>query len=249
MSKFVSMIVEESTEHGSDIIKEQHPQSLEIPESSSYSVIFSEKPVSYCIGIVDMVGSTQLAAKLGMKKMSKYYQHFLNFMSKIIAEYDGRVVKNIGDCLLFYFPKTLTEDRHVATKALECSHALVVARDLLCKQMQLECLPCVDYRVSLDYGEVMPMKSTGSKLTDMIGPAVNMCSKINRYAERNGVVIGGDMYEVAKHSKVFDFKEIISFPVGFRQCYPTYRPIKQLRDDCRSIAENQLLSVSITVDL
>jgi len=234
---------------GSDVIKEHPQQFLDDSEPFSYSVIFSEKPVSYCIGIVDMVGSTQLAAKLGMKKMSKYYQHFLNFMSKIITEYDGRVVKNIGDCLLFYFPKTITQDRQVVTKALECSYALVVARDLLCRQMQLECLPCVDYRVSLDYGSVMPMKSTGSKSMDIIGPAVNMCSKINRYAERNGVVIGGDMYEIAKRSEVFDFKEITSFPVGFKQCYPTYRLIKRLRGDYGVIAENRPLSVSITVDL
>lgn len=201
----------------------EQPQHLLIElESFPYSVILSEESVSYCIGIVDMVNSTQLAARLGMAQMSKYYQHFLNFMSKIVEQYGGRVVKNIGDCLLFYFPKTIAQDRQEIEKILECAHTMTESRSTLCSQMKLAGLPCVDYRVSLDYGEVMPMKSTDSKSLDMIGPAVNMCSKINRCAQRNEFVVGGDMYEVAKHSEKFDFKEVKGISVGLKHCYPVY---------------------------
>jgi class 3 adenylate cyclase len=203
-------------------IREEKPvaeMSFSEHESHGYSVIMSEKPTSYCIGVVDMVNSTQLAARLGMTKMSKYYQYFLNFMSKIIEQYDGKVIKNIGDCLLFYFPQ---KDIHMIEKALECSYAIVSAHDTLCLQIRREGLPCVDYRVSLDYGEVITMTSTDSKTIDMVGPAVNMCSKINRCAERNKIVVGSDMHEIAKHSKTFEFKEIRGISIGFKQCYPVY---------------------------
>lgn len=196
---------------------------------SNYCVTFSEKSVSYCIGLVDMVDSTKLAASLGMQKMSRYYQHFLNLMSKIIVEFDGQVIKNVGDCLLYYFPETERWQDHLAiAKSLECSLAMIGAREFLCTQMKSEGLPCCDYRISMDYGFVVPMKSTDSKSTDMIGPAVNMCSKINRCAERNGIVIGGDLYHLAKHLDAFSFRELKAYSAGFKHSYPVYQLKKRI---------------------
>lgn len=209
------------------VIKEQSERQEEC-EPSNYCVTFSEKSVSYCIGLVDMVGSTKLAASLGMQKMSRYYQHFLNLMSKIIVEFDGQIIKNVGDCLLYYFPQTIRwRDQTAITKALECSLAMITTREFLCSQMKAEKLPCCDYRVSMDYGFVVPMRFTDSKSIDMIGPAVNMCTKINRCAEKNCVVIGGDLYHIAKHLEGFIFKEIKGYSVGFKHPYPVYQLAKR----------------------
>jgi class 3 adenylate cyclase len=193
-------------------------------DPSPYCVTFSEKPASYCIGVVDMVDSTKLAASLGMAKMSRYYQNFLNLMSKIIEAYGGKVIKNIGDCLLFYFPQTCTlQNKSAIIKCIECSLAMIDTHEFLCSQMKKDGLPCINYRVSMDYGYIIPMKSTDSKAQDMIGPAVNMCSKINRCAEKNGIVVGGDMYHIAKQIGGITFKEIKGCSVGFKLAYPVYQ--------------------------
>ena len=198
-------------------------QEIEPVDPSTYCVMFSEKPASYCIGVVDMVGSTKLAASLGMLRMSKYYQNFLNLMSKIIEVYDGKVIKNVGDCLLFYFPHTRTlQDKSEIRKCIECSFAMIDVHEFLCTRMKKEGLPCVDYRVSIDCGYVIPMRSSDSKAPDMIGPAVNMCSKINRCAEKNGIVVGGDLYQIASNIEGYHFKENRGFSVGFKQDYPVY---------------------------
>lgn len=208
------------------LINEQLEKQEELVPSN-YCVMFSEKAVSYCIGLVDMVDSTKISASLGMQKMSRYYQHFLNIMSKIIIEYGGQIIKNVGDSLLYYFPKTMERQDHTAiAKSLECSLAMIGAREFLCNQMKSEKLPCCNYRISMDYGFVMPMKSTDSKSVDMIGPAVNMCTKINRCAERNGVVIGGDLYYIAKRLEGFSFKELKGYSVGFKHVYPVYHLAK-----------------------
>ncbi|WKT57643.1 adenylate/guanylate cyclase domain-containing protein [Candidatus Nitrosotenuis chungbukensis] len=208
-------------------IQEQESES----SPSSYCVVFSEKSVRYCIGIVDMVGSTKMAASLGMSKMSRYYQNFLNLMSKIIEVYDGRVIKNVGDCLLFCFPQTAAiQDKSAIAKCLECSLAMIDAHKFLCSQMRKEGLPGVDYRISIDYGHVIPMKASDSKSLDMIGPAVNMCSKINRCAEKNGIVAGGDLYHIAKQIDGVAFKEIKGYSAGFKLSYPVYQ-LTRLRKD------------------
>ena len=203
-------------------IKEQILQDIQDSRELNYRVVFSTESVSYCVALVDMIDSTKIVSRLGIKKMSKYYECFLNLMSRVICKFDGKIVKNIGDCLMFYFPKTSSlSDRAVIKRSIECCIAMTQVHDYLCSQMKLEGLPCIDYRISMDYGSVMPMKTSDSEFLDMIGPPVNMCSKINHLAEKNGVVIGGDLYEIAKHLG-FSFRQVHSYSIGFKQSYPTY---------------------------
>ncbi|MCE2506944.1 MAG: adenylate/guanylate cyclase domain-containing protein, partial [Nitrosopumilaceae archaeon] len=83
-------------------------------------------------------------------------------------------------------------------------------------------LPCLDYRVSLDYGNVIMMNPNLSATGDMIGPPINMCAKINRSAKTNGMVIGGDLYEIVKKERQFKFKTVKRYCIGFRYTYPIY---------------------------
>ena len=206
------------------IIKEQLEKEWEPPNYC----IFSAKSVSYCIGLVDMASSTKIAAGLRVK-MSRYYQQFLNLMSKVVAEFDGKIIKNVGDCLLYYFPETTSsQDRAALTKSLECSLTMIDSHEFLRSQMKSEGLPPCDYRISMDYGFVMLMKSADSNTPDMIGPPLNMCAKINRCAEKNGIVIGGDLYQLAKHSEGFLFKELKAYPVGFKYSYPIYQVTRRM---------------------
>ena len=41
-----------------------------------------------------------------LELIRKYYSKFINSTSEVVKSYSGKVIKNIGDSLLFYFPKT-----------------------------------------------------------------------------------------------------------------------------------------------
>jgi len=163
--------------------------------SADYLVAFSGKTESYCVGMIDMVNSTKMAATLGNARISEYYQVFLNSMSKILSRFGGFVIKNIGDCLLYYFPESSKANRKFGfMSCLECSLAMIESHASISKALEQNNLPKVDYRISLDYGQVMLMSANNSDSQDMLGPPVNMCTKINHAAETNGAVIGGDVY-------------------------------------------------------
>jgi len=138
-----------------------------------------------------VVNSTNITKELGVTKSAKYHQIFLNSMSKILSRFGGFVIKNVGDCLVYYFPESSKSHRRYGfMSCLECSLAMIEYHDAICKRLEKEGLPCVDYRISADYGSVIITKSNNSNI-DMIGPPVTMCSNINREAPINGVVIGG----------------------------------------------------------
>lgn len=191
--------------------------------SSEYLVSFLTQPSSYCVGIVDMVNSTKISAQIGPLRASRYYQVFLNSMSKIISEFAGSVIKNVGDCLVYYFPESgRSDNKYDFTKSIECGLTMIKSQKHISEQLVSEGLPGIDFRVSADYGSVLLMKSNVSESLDMIGPPLNMCSKINRLAEKNQFVIGGDLFEMVKKINGYRFKEVKDFSVGFKLSYPVY---------------------------
>ncbi len=191
--------------------------------ATNYGVVFSDQTENYCIGIVDMVNSTKMAAELGGSKMSICYQIFLNFMSKILSSFGGFVIKNIGDSLLYYFPESSkTNKKFGLLSCLECSLTMIERRSILCKVLNQNNLPDVDYRVSADYGPVFLIKTNNPDSFDMIGTPVNMCTKINPLADKNSVVIGGDLYTIVRQFGEYVFSEINGYSLGFKHSYPVY---------------------------
>jgi len=145
-------------------------------------------------------------------------------MAKIVGNFNGKVIKNIGDCLLYYFP--LSEDccdLDKVAKCLDCGITMIKAQQMISHELVLNGLPSLSYRVSADYGNVVIMNTNNSKEIDMIGSPVNMCSKINHSAKSNEFVIGGDFYEVIKKMEKYNFKQVNEFNVGFKSGYPVYK--------------------------
>lgn len=194
--------------------------------NSDYSVSFSENSTSYCVGLVDMVNSTKISTILSVGQLSEYYQLFLNSMAKTLSRYGGKVIKNIGDSLLFYFPESSKNRTFGYMSCIEGALGMIEMHDHICMRAKEENLPCINYRVSCDYGPIMIMKPNNNSI-DMIGPPVNICAKINHAATNNGLIIGGDLYQMAK--KIPDYKFIFSedFDSDLKRTYPLYKVIRR----------------------
>jgi len=190
---------------------------------SEYLVAFSGQTKSYCVGMIDMVNSTKITHQMNNKKIVQYYQIFLNSMGSVLSRFGGVVIKNIGDSLLYYFPESSKPKRKYGfMSCLEANLAMIEEHITISNQLLEHGLPALDYRISTDYGLCMLMKSNDSSVTDMIGPPMNMCSKINRSAAVNGIIIGGDFYEVVKQFDEYEFKKAGDYSIGLKHSYPLY---------------------------
>lgn len=185
-------------------------------------ISFSGIYKNYCVCIVDAVNSTKITATLPKSKVCKYYGVFLNAMAMIAREFGASVVKNVGDSLLYYFPETSAVSNTLAfTDSLECGMAMIESHEVINTIMQKEGLPSVDYRISADYGSIMMAKSE-SMIDDIFGSPVNICAKINPKALPNGMVIGGDLYQIVKSFTGYHFQSISGYSVGLKFQYPLY---------------------------
>lgn len=73
-------------------------------------------------------------------KIRKYYAIFLNAMATIAKNFSAKVVKNVGDALIFYFPGTSNSDNATAFRdVLECCTAIVAAHEFINIKLEKAC--------------------------------------------------------------------------------------------------------------
>lgn len=193
------------------------------PKTPKYKVNFLKKSEHYCIGVIDIVNSSVILSSLTIKELEKYYGNFLNIMANIVEQNNGFVIKNIGDCLLFYFPDFLeTQKNNKFTNCLNCCSKMTEIHGEINHLFKELGLPPINYRISVDYGEVSIMKTNFSPNMDLFGNPVNRCVKINHLAKQNSAVIGRDLYRNVEKIADFAYEEIGSYAVNTKFAYPVY---------------------------
>jgi two-component system response regulator ChvI len=194
----------------------------------SEEISFLDQSMNCCVCFVDILNSTKFTSEIfEPRRIRQYYSIFINTMALLARNHKAKIVKNAGDALIFYFPQTSDSSNETAFKnVLECLTAMISTRDIINSKLSSENLPAVSYRISADYGQVEVATSTSSKREDLFGSTMNICAKINSMAEPNGIVIGGDVYQILKSFSFinrYKFKELPGYPVGFSHNYPIYR--------------------------
>lgn len=185
-------------------------------------ISFVGSPQSYCIGMVDMVNSTKITSGISHKKVCSLYTIFLNSMAQVVEQFEGKIIKNIGDSLLFYFPKIKTRNRVELEKSLFCGKVLLRTRYLLNETLNTNDLPSVGYRITIDYGLISMADSATSSNKDVFGSPVNRCFKMKSLTEPNSMSIGSDLYQLVTDSKNFKFREQGVCDLGQTRGYTIY---------------------------
>jgi adenylate cyclase len=125
-----------------------------------------ELPLRRAVGFADIVSFTKRTAGLGSQELAEFVQRFEARARDVIVEAGGRVVKTIGDAVLF-----VADD--VTTGA-------EVALGLAAPHATGEEIPV---RVGFVWGRVL------SRFGDVFGPDVNLASRITELAEPSTVIV------------------------------------------------------------
>ena len=117
--------------------------------------VSDELPLARAVGLADVVGFTTRTAELGAEALADYVQGFEAQARDVVTAHGGRVVKTIGDALLFVADDAATGAR----VALGLAEALGPDSD-------------APLRVGLVWGRVL------SRFGDIFGPAVALASRL-----------------------------------------------------------------------
>jgi adenylate cyclase len=126
------------------------------------------------VGFADLVSFTSFVRRMSERQLARLVQRFELLASDVITEHGGRVIKTVGDEVLF-----------VHTDAAAAS---AIALDLVDAMAEDELLPPV--RVGLAHGRVV------SRLGDVFGLTVNKASRITAVTPSGHVYVDEDMAKV-----------------------------------------------------
>ena len=126
------------------------------------------------VGFADLVSFTSFVRRMSERQLARVVQRFELLASDVITEHGGRVIKTVGDEVLF-----------VHTEAAAAS---AIALDLVDAMAEDELLPPV--RVGLAHGRVV------SRLGDVFGMTVNKASRITAVTPSGHVYVDDDMARV-----------------------------------------------------
>ncbi|MFN8037905.1 MAG: adenylate/guanylate cyclase domain-containing protein [Acidimicrobiales bacterium] len=125
------------------------------------------------VGFADLAGFTRLSRKLDAPQLARLVRRFDGTVRDVVAEGGGKVVKTIGDAVLF--------------TALDVGAAADMALDVVAHLEHEADVPPV--RVGLDTGPVIVMGG------DCFGPTVNRASRISGEARAGAVVVSPSVHD------------------------------------------------------
>src|ERR671910_3251356 len=115
----------------------------------------------YCICLVKIIHPPENIQE--SDAIRKYYSIIFNMVVAIARSFDAKIVKNLGDGLVCYFPKTnISTDDAAFKDVIECGLTVMAARHIIEAKLFEEKLPTVNFIINVDYGKIEVAKSITS---------------------------------------------------------------------------------------
>ncbi len=152
------------------------------------------------VGFVDIVGFTSRSKEMSDLELVTWIEHFEAECSAAVNDHGGRVIKNIGDEVLF-----------VADDAVQAAE---VALNLTARGADDEDgFPGV--RAGIAYGEVV------ARLGDVLGPTVNIASRLTSIARPGSVLVDDGAHAALADSASYTFRKLRRTSVkGYERLQP-----------------------------
>lgn len=156
-------------------------------------------PLARAVGFADLVSYTSLSRRMNEKTLAQLVQRFENKCAEIISVGGGRLVKTVGDEVL-YIAETPAAGAEIS---LALSHAFT----------EDEILP--QARVAMVWGRIL------SRLGDIYGPTVNLAARLTALADPGTVLVDSMTAVALEHDERFVLEPKQAEEVrGFGEIHP-----------------------------
>lgn len=161
---------------------------------------------------VDLVGSTTMTLELPEDKLAIIISSFAQEMASVITIHDGYVLKFVGDAVIGYFVAT-ENPLLAADNAVSCAKSmLTVIQKGINPILNQYDYPDLMVKIGVDFGQSIVVRYGSNpdiSHVDLMGPAMNIASKIQSHAKPNQILIGDDVYHRLHPVSQSSFKEIV----------------------------------------
>ncbi|MFQ5475505.1 MAG: adenylate/guanylate cyclase domain-containing protein [Nitrosopumilus sp.] len=145
---------------------------------------------------VDLVGSTKMSVDLSPKTLNVIIRTFSQEMSYVVEDFNGYILKFVGDAVLAYFP--YTEKSGQADSIIKCAKTMHQIIDKAINPiLEEDGFPKLKIKVTVDFGNCSVVRYGADKYLshmDLIGLTLNLASKMQSYAKPDQIIIGKSVF-------------------------------------------------------
>jgi class 3 adenylate cyclase len=161
---------------------------------------------------VDLVGSTMMTLEMPGERIAIIISSFAQEMASVIRQHHGYVLKFVGDAVIGYFDAEenglLASDNAVGAAKSMIS---VIEKGINPILDQYD-YPDLKVKIGLDFGQNFVVRygaDVKNSQVDLMGPVMNIASKIQGMAKPNQILIGGDVFQRLHPSLQKEFNQIV----------------------------------------
>ena len=173
---------------------------------------FVSSRVHMIVLYVDLVGSTSMTLSLPEDKVAIIISSFAQEMASIITQHEGYVLKFVGDAVIGFFIAEATA-LLAADNAVNCAKSMLKVIDKGINPILNQYdYPELMVKIGMDFGENIIVRYGADEKNahvDILGPAMNIASKIQNMAKPNRILIGEDVYNRLHPSLSKSFEKIV----------------------------------------
>lgn len=145
---------------------------------------------------VDLVGSTQMSSELDPEIFNTLIRIFSQEMAYVIEQYDGYVLKFVGDAVLGYFFSAA--ENKTANRVIDCAKTMhKVVDHAINPILEKKSFPKLNIKISIDFGECSIVRYGSDKNqahVDLIGLTLNLAAKMQQITKPGHTSIGEYVY-------------------------------------------------------
>src|SRR4051812_11708343 len=164
---------------------------------------------SMAVGFAGLVGYTSLPRHVDEQELAQLIERFESIAADVIAQHGGRIVKTVGDEVMYVADDAVT--------------AAEVAVQLLDEVTASEILP--DLRVGVAFGTVL------ARLGDIYGEPVNIASRLTSIARPGSVLVDRELASAIEEDERFKLRRVPPRPV---RGYALLQPMRLRRAELAS---------------
>ncbi len=159
----------------------------------------------------DIRGFTSLSENLDPELIVALLNQYFSHMIEIIQSHHGIIVDFYGDAILVFFDPLDEPLQDTAWRAVRCAFAMQEKMPGVNRELKEQDLPDLAMGIGIHSGQVV-VGNIGSRTRTkygVVGPAVNVTSRIQARAEKRQIIVSESVLEKVKHRvSVIDSTEV-----------------------------------------
>ena len=193
------------------ILNKRYQYDTSLKRGQEFLLNHINSKISLVVMYVDLVDSTEMRRDLPIDKLVTVIRAFTHELSSVIENYDGLILKYVGDGIISFFPSGF--NKYLACdKAVQCAKSMIDIIKNGINPILSKCdYPTLSIKIGIDEGEnaIVQYGYDKSSMIDIVGYSMNIAAKITALTNKNKISVGEDIYKLLHPTIPSEFHELI----------------------------------------